>query len=173
MGSALGRRRCCQSYFEHGYKDGFDGQGGDQAAEGRALLQAARTVSKSLAGLYRAGFEMGVKDRKEGKKRDYGYYDHVRAKKKLGDVLNPLDQGFTLIYAPTSIFPNHPWQLSSETGLIVVRRSVEELEIARDYHPHRLTIVKALAEHQRAQTEIRTAKHRRMRADLTIGEKQQ
>lgn len=139
MGSASGRRKCCQFYYDRGYDEGFKGYRNsgrplDAPWEELELFHASGTISKSLAGLWRNGFDEGRRDQRERQQKEkYAYYNYTWKRKGLQDVLRSLDWGFKLEYSPNGGWPRHPFTLSSETGGTILRRTTKDLRLAHDY----------------------------------------
>lgn len=77
MGSAEGRRKCCESFFCRGYHEGLSGRKISQDEWPGARFYYAGTVSNSLSGLFWRGYEEGVEDYKKGVKRT-GVYHRYR-----------------------------------------------------------------------------------------------
>lgn len=150
MGSAAGRRKCCEFFFVRGYQAGRAdtvSQWDNFLADEKALMYAASTVSKSFCGLFRNGYAMGLLDKDKGP-RAHAYYDYKVSKADGHDILNLMDQGFILRYEPTTGWPNHPFTLSSQPGGIVYRRSSADWALAQDadYYKHHKVLRDVMAE---------------------------
>lgn len=154
MGSAAGRRKCCEYYYVRGYNAGWDGTGRwagnafDAPWDDRELYNMAGTVSTMLAGLYRSGLEQGAKDREKANRRRHPYYDYRVQKAGAQDILNLLDDGFLLRYERSSGWPDHPFIVRSQPGGIVYRRTAVDLSLAQDadYYKHRKLLEDTMAE---------------------------
>lgn len=111
-------------------------------------MHLANTVSTTFAGLYKIGHAWGCKDKAERRKREHPYYDYRVAKAGANDILNLLDDGYTLIFAPDSGWPNHPFQLVSGGGGIVYRRTTKDVVLAQeaDCYTHRQALRHVMAE---------------------------
>lgn len=140
MGSASGRRKCCQFYFDRGYREGFErgrynGKPIDEPWEENALIHASGTISRSLGGLWRYGYDQGLKDR-GSKSNPRAYYEYTLKRKNLQDVLASLEDGFKLEYKPDSGWPRHPFTLTSQGGAFIWRRTTADLRHALDHANH-------------------------------------
>jgi len=83
MGSAEGRRKCCEHFFNAGYRHGFQGTTKPRGDtwENWELHHYAGTVSKTFKGLYRIGHEWGTRDRESGHPYTFRYSDYRESKR--------------------------------------------------------------------------------------------
>ena len=82
MGSAAGALAASRSFWERGYRHGFASDNTEAPSLDTCMWNGyAHTVSRSRAGLYRAGYENGIADRMAGRAHGSTRYDDYRAVK--------------------------------------------------------------------------------------------